>query len=262
MKKYAILLGVSVGLLGLALAKDPLFARRTDSTITLSDGRSFSTLYRVGYSGGRGPVAVTERCVWWGTADKLFRRDLTTERTEVYLPWAGASGEIRWLNPLTDGSIAITTTDGEYGIDPMNSDSESGYGGYVRARLGEDTEVTPDDSRLKKLASAVEDWQGVPYLYGGNTKKGVDCSAFVGAAYKAAGVALPRTSKDIGQSERGLKITDELEWGDVLAYPGHVAIYLGNGKTAETRGTTAKPGQVGKSNIWFRKDVTVRRFLK
>ncbi|MGC4046236.1 MAG: NlpC/P60 family protein [Armatimonas sp.] len=262
MKKYAILLGISVTLLGLAAAKDPLFARRSDSAITLSDGRSFSTLYRAGFPGGRGPVAVMDKCVWWGTADKLFRRDLTTERTEVYLPWAGASGEVRWLTPLADGSVTVTTTDGEYGIDPMNADGESGYGGYVRARLGDDTEVTPEDPRLKKLAGAIEDWQGVPYLYGGTTRKGVDCSAFVGAAYKAAGMTLPRTSKDIGLSERGLKITDELEWGDVLVYPGHVAIYLGNGKTAETRGTTVKPGQVGKSSIWLRKEVIVRRFLR
>jgi cell wall-associated NlpC family hydrolase len=244
------------------MAKAPLYARRTDSAIQLSDGRSFSTLYRDGHSGGRGPVAVTERCIWWATADTLFRRDLTTERTEVYLPWAGASGEVRWLAPLADGSLTVTTTTGEYGIDPMNPDGESGYGGYVRARLGDDTESVPDDRRLQKLAAAVEEWQGVPYHYGGTTKKGVDCSGFVGAAYRNAGVTLPRTSRDIGRSERGLKIADELEWGDVLVYPGHVAIYLGNGKTAETRGDRHKPGQVGKSGIWHRKDVIIRRFVR
>jgi cell wall-associated NlpC family hydrolase len=228
----------------------------------LSDGRSFSTLYRADRSGGRGPVAVTESCVWWATETKLFRRDLLTGRAEVYLPWAGASGEIRWLAPLEDGTVTVTTTDGMFGVDPMAADGENGYGGYVRARLGDDTEATPEgDPRLKKLAEAIESWQGVPYLYGGTTRKGIDCSGFVGAAHKAVGVALPRTSRDMGRCERGLKITDELQWGDVLCYPGHVAIYLGNGKTAETRGDRGKPGQVGKSVIWHRKDVIVRRFV-
>jgi cell wall-associated NlpC family hydrolase len=262
LKKHVILLGISVGLLGWAMAKEPLFARRSDSTITLSDGRSFSTRYREGYSGGRGPVAVTERCVWWAAGDRLFRRDLSTARTEVYLPWAGAAGEIRWLAPFADGSVTVTTTQGEHGIDPMGPDGENGYGGYVRARLGDDTEIVPDDARLKKLADAIEGWQGVPYQYGGTTKKGVDCSGFVGAAYRASGLTLPRTSRDIGRSERGLKVTDELEWGDVLVYPGHVAIYLGNGKTAETRGDRNQPGQVGRASIWSRKDVTIRRFIR
>ncbi len=244
------------------MAKEPLFARRSDSAILLSDGRSFSTLYRAGFSGGRGPVAVTDGCVWWATETKLFRRDLLTGRNEAYLPWAGASGEIRWLAPLSDGTVIVTTTDGEFGVDPMAADNENGYGGYVRARLGDGTEAVPEgDPRLKKLAEAIESWQGTPYLYGGTTRKGIDCSGFVGAAHKAAGVTLPRTSRDMCRCERGLKITDELQWGDVLCYPGHVAIYLGNGKTAETRGDRGKPGQVGKSAIWHRKDVIIRRFV-
>lgn len=262
MIKFVGLLGLPVVLLGWAMAKEPLYAQRTERTITLSDGRSFSTLYREGQGGGRGPVAVANQCVWWATGDKLFRRDLSTDRTEVYLPWAGASGQVRWLVPLSDGSVMVTTTTGEFGVDPMAADDASGYGGYVRARLGDDTEIPPDDMRLRKLASAIESWQGTPYLYGGTTRAGVDCSGFVGAAYRSAGVTLPRTSRDIGKSERGLKITDELEWGDVLVFPGHVAIYVGNGKTAETRGDRNKPGQVGKSTIWNRKEVVVRRFVR
>ena len=261
MKKYVLILGLTVGLLGWAGAKEPLFGRRDASSITLSDGRSFSTVYHPKYPGGAGPVAVVERCVWWASGEKLFRRDLTSDRTEAYLPWNGAKGEIRWLLPSEDGSVLVTTSEGEYVVDPMNPQGD-GFGGYLRARLGDDTERVPSDEALEKLAGAIEEWQGVPYLYGGNTKQGIDCSAFVGAAHKAAGVAIPRTSGEIKKCAKGLAITDDLEWGDVISYPGHVAIYIGNGKTAETRGDRNKPGMVTKMNVWFRKEATVRRFVK
>ena len=52
----------------------------------------------------------------------------------------------------------------------------------------------------KALFDVLMPWMGVPYQYGGTTRKGVDCSAFVGAVYKERyKVVLHRTANDMLQ---------------------------------------------------------------
>lgn len=107
------------------------------------------------------------------------------------------------------------------------------------------------------LAEA-ESWIGTPYVWGGNSKDGCDCSGFVKGVFAAFGINLPRHSQDMGQCEIGDVVTDELRFGDVLVYPSpkHVAIYIGGGKTIE-----AVRGGVGYSNVWRRDRAVVRRFI-
>jgi cell wall-associated NlpC family hydrolase len=102
----------------------------------------------------------------------------------------------------------------------------------------------------------VEEWLGVPYLYGGNTKAGCDCSGFVGAMLRVAGKSVPRTSGAITQS--GKPVLGELRFGDVVCTPGHVALYLGNGWQAEAPQTG---DVVKKTTVWHRTGATARRFL-
>ncbi|MCI6585431.1 MAG: C40 family peptidase [Mobiluncus porci] len=72
-------------------------------------------------------------------------------------------------------------------------------------------------------------YQGVPYVYGGTTPGGFDCSGFVGYVYNQAGIHLPRTSWAQGAS--GTKVSaGQAEAGDIVYYGGHVGVYLGEGK--------------------------------
>jgi murein DD-endopeptidase / murein LD-carboxypeptidase len=88
----------------------------------------------------------------------------------------------------------------------------------------------------KSLLEAVDEWYGVHYRTGGNTKSGVDCSGFSVAVYAAAfGYALPRVSKEQYRTSRHISMT-ELQEGDLVFFNtrgsgvSHVGVYLGNNK--------------------------------
>ena len=75
---------------------------------------------------------------------------------------------------------------------------------------------------------------GVPYVFGGTTPSGFDCSGFVRYVFANAGISLPRTA-DV-QYEMGYPVsTGELIPGDLVFFstyeygPSHVGIYLGDG---------------------------------
>lgn len=88
----------------------------------------------------------------------------------------------------------------------------------------------------KALLENVDEWYGVRYVKGGNTKKGVDCSGLTTAVYSAVyGFVLPRVSREQYRISRKISTT-ELEEGDLVFFNtngsgvSHVGVYLGNSK--------------------------------
>ena len=92
-----------------------------------------------------------------------------------------------------------------------------------------------------RLLRVVDSYLGVPYKWGGTTRKGMDCSAFTRAIYRETyGMELPRTSKQMYQLGRGIRTKRDLKPGDLVFFkntysgPGisHVGIYVGQGRFA------------------------------
>jgi cell wall-associated NlpC family hydrolase len=85
------------------------------------------------------------------------------------------------------------------------------------------------------LNAQYNEWKGTKYKYGGNTKNGVDCSAFVQRTFKdKLNIQIPRTTAL--QSKRGIEVSKEdLKMGDLIFFKTgyksrHVGIYLDGGK--------------------------------
>lgn len=87
----------------------------------------------------------------------------------------------------------------------------------------------------EKVVGTARKYMGVPYVWGGTTPSGFDCSGFIYYVYAQNGVALPRTSAEQYGAGQSVSKAD-LKPGDLVFFetykpgPSHVGIYLGNGQ--------------------------------
>jgi hypothetical protein len=87
--------------------------------------------------------------------------------------------------------------------------------------------VGPIDGRVPDFVAVAEQFAGTPYLWGGKSSLGIDCSGLVQVSLNAAGTGCPRDSdkqedglgRALDQSEAG-----KLRRGDLIFWKGHVAI--------------------------------------
>jgi cell wall-associated NlpC family hydrolase len=106
-------------------------------------------------------------------------------------------------------------------------------GGFVMAH-----HLAPADQPARDFVAMAERFEGTPYLWGGRTRVGLDCSGLVQIAMQSAGLVCPRDT-DMQEAEVGaaidvpacltqptdaLKDPDGLLRGDLIFWPGHVGI--------------------------------------
>jgi len=87
--------------------------------------------------------------------------------------------------------------------------------------------VRPADAASGDFVAVAHSLLGAPYLWGGKSILGIDCSGLVQIALQACGMAVPRDSymlrADVGQALGHTEISD-LQLGDLLFWPGHVGL--------------------------------------
>ncbi len=111
----------------------------------------------------------------------------------------------------------------------------------------------------KSIAAFACKFIGNPYVAGGTSlTNGADCSGFVFSVYKEFGYKVPRTSYALRSAGKEVSGIDSAQPGDVICYPGHVGIYIGNGMIVHA--STERSGiKVSRAN--YREYVAIRRII-
>lgn len=102
------------------------------------------------------------------------------------------------------------------------------------------TDLGGGGQRRGDVVSSAMGYIGTPYVWGGNSYDGIDCSGLVQQVYKNYGIDLPRLSAD--QARAGQRVSwDQIRPGDLVAVDNstrnngadHIAIWAGNGEIIE-----------------------------
>jgi cell wall-associated NlpC family hydrolase len=85
--------------------------------------------------------------------------------------------------------------------------------------------LRPLDRPFTDPATVAQMHFGVPYLWGGNATRGIDCSGLVAAGLTACGIACPADS-DMQRDGLGAAFTGDYQRGDLLFWKGHVGMMV------------------------------------
>lgn len=148
------------------------------------------------------------------------------------------------LISLTRGCVVSPVGDPEDSFQKVQL--ADGREGYVMAGILDTYYTAPssdDEQTLRQqLIDAAMLYQGTHYRWGGKSPLGIDCSGLCSAAYMLCGILIYRDAKIVEGFPMHQIPLEKVKPGDLLFWPGHVGMYLGNDRYCHS---TAKPGSDG-----------------
>ena len=101
-----------------------------------------------------------------------------------------------------------------------------------------------EDAFRAAVCEQAKKYMGTEYRWGGKSGRGIDCSGLVSSAYMQCGVLIYRDAKIIEGWPMHEVAFENKKPGDALFFPGHVALYLGEGRYIHSTGAAASGGVV------------------
>ena len=104
-----------------------------------------------------------------------------------------------------------------------------------------------EDTFRRRLVEVAKEYLGTQYRWGGKTPLGIDCSGLTSMCYMLCGVYIYRNARLM----EGFPIKEireeELKPGDLLYFPGHIAMYIGDDRYIHSTGKNGSDGVVVNS---------------
>lgn len=130
------------------------------------------------------------------------------------------------------GWAKVTLPDGAAGWAPKGILDE-----YCTSPLSDD-----EDTLRRALVDRAMLYWGTHYRWGGKSPRGIDCSGLVSTAYLLCGIVIHRDAKLADGFALHTIEREDMKMGDAIFFPGHVAMYLGEGRYLHS---TARDGDNG-----------------
>lgn len=101
-----------------------------------------------------------------------------------------------------------------------------------------------EDAFRAAVCAQAKKYRGTEYRWGGKSGRGIDCSGLVSSAYMQCGVLIYRDAKIVEGWPMHEVAFEDKKPGDALFFPGHVALYLGEGRYIHSTGAAVSGGVV------------------
>lgn len=179
-------------------------------------------------------------------------RRLPDPEAEAHTGWAkvglvdGRSGYVRdvALEPVRFSMTAVFTQEAGRTFDEALAKAEGCKPEELVPRAIDRWFGSSEEAFRNALAEQAKKYLGTEYRWGGKSGRGIDCSGLVSSAYMQCGVLIYRDAKLVEGWPMHKIPLEQAKRGDALYFPGHIALYLGEGRYIHSTGAARSGGVV------------------
>ncbi len=160
---------------------------------------------------------------------------------------------------MVKGSFVTLASDSELDNEWSKVKLATGEVGYTRSywiRKSNIENVSEEEFRENVVQTALS-YLTTPYRWGGKSPLGIDCSGLCSMAYMLNGVLIYRDAKIVEGFPIKVIPLDQIQKGDLLYFPGHIAMYVGDGLYVHSSlgGNEVSINSLNEKHPHYRKDL-------